>query len=77
MQVLPHNEPIPPNALDPPHANAAQMLLWRPAKGRVGVVIAPKWAGAPPLTERDIRNPFITGEGESKSERRRKCRHVG
>jgi len=60
-EVLSYNEPIPPNALDPPHANAAQMLLWRPAKGRVGVVIAPKWAGAPPLTERDIRNPFITG----------------
>jgi len=60
-EVLSYNEPIPPNSLEPPHANAAQMLLWRPSKGRVGVVIAPKWPGAPPLTEKDIRNPFITG----------------
>lgn len=60
-EVLSYNEPVPPNALDPPHCNAAQMLLWRPTKGRVGVVIAPKWAGAPALTERDIRNPFIVG----------------
>jgi len=58
-EVLGSNVAIPPNALDPPHANAAQMLLWRPAEGRVGVVIAPKWPGAPPLTEKDIRNPFL------------------
>lgn len=58
-EVLNYNEPIPQNALAPPHANAAQMLLWRPTKGRVGVVISPKWLGAPILTERDIKNPFI------------------
>jgi len=33
-EVLGSNVAIPPNALDPPHANAAQMLLWRPAEGR-------------------------------------------
>jgi len=60
-EVLTHVEPVPLNALDPPHANAAQMLLWRPSRGRVGVVIAPKWVGAPPLTEKDIQNPFIYG----------------
>jgi len=61
-EVLTHNEPIPPNALVRPHCNAAQMLLWRPDPSRnerLGVVIPPKWEGAPTLTQADVKNPVI------------------
>jgi len=63
-EVLPYNEAIPPNALVRPHCNAAQMLLWRPDPSRnerLGVVIPPKWEGAPTLTQADVKNPVIEG----------------
>ena len=41
-EILPKNEPIPPNALVKPNANDAQVLIWRPKKGEPVVVIQPK-----------------------------------
>lgn len=40
--ILTNNEPIPPNALAPPNANDAQVLMWRPRRGPPLVVIPSK-----------------------------------
>ncbi|XP_060763784.1 protein FAM78A isoform X1 [Neoarius graeffei] len=42
-EILTTNEPIPPNALVKPNANDAQVLIWRPKRGKPVVVIPPKY----------------------------------
>jgi len=51
-EILSHNVPIPRCAMEPPHANGAQMLMWRPFN--VGkedsavapeLIIPPRWRG--------------------------------
>lgn len=42
-EILATNEPIPPNALVKPNANDAQVLIWRPKRGKSVVVIPSKY----------------------------------
>jgi len=56
--------PVPLQALLSPECNKAQALIWRPTDPRrkVSVIVPPAWKGAPPLTTRDLENPFLIEE---------------
>ncbi|XP_062874076.1 protein FAM78A [Trichomycterus rosablanca] len=41
-EILNRNEPIPPNVLEQPNANDAQVLVWKPRHGEPVVVVPPK-----------------------------------
>jgi len=61
-----HKEPhsLPLQALLAPECNKAQALIWRPTdpKRKVSVIVPPDWTGAPPLTTKDLENPFLIEE---------------
>jgi len=56
--------PVPLQALLSPECNKAQVLIWRPTDPRrkVSVIVPPAWSGAPPLTTKDLENPFLVEE---------------
>jgi len=58
------SHPVPLQALLSPECNKAQTLIWRPTDPRrkVSVIVPPAWSGAPPLTTRDLENPFLVEE---------------
>ncbi|KAK3594603.1 hypothetical protein CHS0354_000396 [Potamilus streckersoni] len=47
--VLEENVPIPRCALMPPNANSAQMLVWRPRRGKPVCIIPPVWKKDVPI----------------------------
>jgi len=62
-QILSHNVPIPRCAMEPPHANGAQMLMWRPfnitsgEKEEAEVIIAPRWKSSSAPSVKQLRCP--------------------
>lgn len=58
------SHPVPLQALLSPECNKAQALIWRPtdARRKISVIVPPAWTGAPPLTTRDLENPFLIEE---------------
>lgn len=62
-EILSHNVPIPRCAMEPPHANGAQMLMWRPFKhGKDDhdlpeVIIPPRWRAGVDPTPQQLRCP--------------------
>lgn len=62
-EILSHNVPIPRCAMEPPHANGAQMLMWRPFNLSKDdndipeVIIPPRWRGAGPPTQTQMKCP--------------------
>jgi len=61
-EILSHNVPIPRCAMEPPHANGAQMLMWRPfTHGKDDdtpeVIIPPRWRGGGVPTSQQLRCP--------------------
>jgi len=62
-EILSHNVPIPRCAMEPPHANGAQMLMWRPFnhgkddRDLPEVIIPPRWRGGGVLTPQQLKCP--------------------
>lgn len=54
-EILPRNIPIPRCALTPPNANSAQMLVWRPKKGKAICIIPPIWNNNEPIEKQVLR----------------------
>ncbi|XP_067660911.1 protein FAM78B-like [Haliotis asinina] len=54
-QILDKNVPIPRCALVPPNANSAQMLVWRPVRGKPVCIIPPVWSPDDPVVKCDSK----------------------
>lgn len=69
-EILSHNVPIPRCAMEPPHANGAQMLMWRPFNHSKDehdlpeVIIPPRWRGGGVPTTPQLRCPKTIDMGE-------------
>jgi len=62
-EILSHNVPIPRCAMEPPHANGAQMLVWRPFnpdkedKSAPEMIIPPRWRSLTKPTQQQMKCP--------------------
>jgi len=70
---------IPFVALVSPECNKAQALIWRPTdpKKKVSVIVPPAWEGAPPLTMKDLQNPFLKEEERTRLQMMRQIQEHG